>query len=50
MEWKIGVMEEKSNSWSNAYLGYCGSVAGFGYCTEEPACHIHAASFQDSMN
>ncbi len=35
---------------SNAYLGYCGSEAGFGYCTEEPACHIHAVSFPGSVN
>lgn len=38
----------KSNRFS--YLGYCGSEAGCGYCTEEPAFHIHAASFPDSMN
>lgn len=48
--WKWDLEENRFSSSSKAYLGYCGSVAGFGYCTEEPACHIHAVSFQDSVN
>ena len=32
------------------HLGYCGTLAGCGYCTTAHVSHIHAASSQHSVN